>query len=225
MTHKLGFMLVMALLLAGVGMTSSVTESVAQRVQDKSGTATDISAQSEQQTKGNAGQRGGGQQRAIGQQRSIQQRGVTQQRSITRQRDIGQQRTITRQPDISRQRDIGQQRTITRQPNISRQRDIGQRKFGNIRGASRATIAGRNYSIWRGSHRVHRDGRWRTFVGLSALSAVMFGSAYYYPYAYIDAPAPYCEGLTEDGCQLQWQAVSTLEGPTEFVCVAYCPWQ
>ena len=178
-------------------------------MQDKSGDRDGHMAQSEQQTKGNAGQRGGGQQRAIGQQRSIQQRGVTQQRSITRQRDIGQQRTITRQPDISRQRDIGQQRTITRQPNISRQRDIGQRKFGNIRGASRATIAGRNYSIWRGSHRVHRDRLLAEFVGLSALSAVMFGSAYYYPYAYIDAPAPYCEGLTEDGCQLQWQAVST----------------
>ena len=79
--------------------------------------------------------------------------------------------------------------------------------------------------MWRGSHRVHRHGYWRTFVGLSALSAVAFGSTYYYPYAYIDAPAPYCDGLTEDGCQLQWEAVPTLEGPTEFACVAYCPWQ
>jgi hypothetical protein len=224
MTHTLGFTLVMALLLAGVGMTSSVTESVAQRVQDRSGTATDISAQSEQRTRGNAGQRGGGQQRSI-QQRSIgQQRGI-QQHSIGQQRSVTQQRSITRQRDIGQQRTITRQRDIARQPDISRQRDIGQRKFGKIRGASRATIAGRNYSIWRGSHRVHRHGRWRTFVGLSALSAVMFGSAYYYPYAYIDAPAPYCEGLTEDGCQLQWQAVFTLEGPTEFVCVAYCPWQ
>jgi hypothetical protein len=53
----------------------------------------------------------------------------------------------------------------------------------------------------------------------------MYGAALYYPYAYIDAPAPYCEGLTGDGCQLQWQAVPTLEGPAEFQCVAYCPWQ
>jgi hypothetical protein len=77
----------------------------------------------------------------------------------------------------------------------------------------------------RNSHRVRRGGQWRTFVGLGALSAIMFGSAYYYPYAYIDAPARYCEGLTEDGCQLQWQAVPTFEGPTELQCVAYCPWQ
>ena len=53
----------------------------------------------------------------------------------------------------------------------------------------------------------------------------MVGSAYYYPYAYIDAPAPYCEGLTEDGCRLQWSEVPTLEGPMEYQCVAYCPWQ
>jgi hypothetical protein len=72
---------------------------------------------------------------------------------------------------------------------------------------------------------VRRGGHWRTFVGLGTLGAIMFGTAYYYPYAYIDAPASYCEGLTEDGCQLQWRAVPTLEGPTEFQCVAYCPWQ
>jgi hypothetical protein len=28
-----------------------------------------------------------------------------------------------------------------------------------------------------------------------------------------------------EGCQLRWQAVPTIEGPTEFQCVAYCPWQ
>jgi hypothetical protein len=95
----------------------------------------------------------------------------------------------------------------------------------SLRGAGRATIAGRNFSIWRGSYRVHRRGYWRTFVGLSALSAIMVGSAYYYPYAYIDAPENYCEGLTEDGCQLQWQEVQTLEGLTESQCVAYCPSQ
>ena len=95
----------------------------------------------------------------------------------------------------------------------------------SIRGASRATIAGRNFSIWRDARRVRRGGNWRTFVGLSTLGALMVGSAYYYPYAYIDAPAPYCEGLTEDGCRLQWSEVPTLEGPMEYQCVAYCPWQ
>ena len=258
MPHKTGLTLATALVLASTGIFGFAFESDAQSSQSVSAGGMDLSAQREQRTKGNAGQRGqgGGQQRNIGQQRVItpqrdigqqraitrqrdigQQRAITrqrdigQQRTITRQRDIGQQRTITRQRDIgqqraiTRQRDIGQQRAITRQGDITRQRDIGQRRFSNIRGASRTTIAGRNYSVWRGSHRVYRHGHWRTFVGLGALSAIAFGSAYYYPYAYIDAPAPYCDGLTEDGCQLQWQAVRTLEGPTEFVCVAYCPWQ
>jgi hypothetical protein len=54
---------------------------------------------------------------------------------------------------------------------------------------------------------------------------MMFGSALYYPYAYIDASYDYCQGWTEDGCQLHWLAVPTEEGPTEFQCVAYCPWQ
>jgi hypothetical protein len=62
------------------------------------------------------------------------------------------------------------------------------------------------------------------FVGLSVLTPVVFGTAYYYPYAYVDAPAPHCDGLTEDGCELEWQSVPTLEGQAEFACVAYCPW-
>lgn len=93
------------------------------------------------------------------------------------------------------------------------------------RGAGRATIAGRNYSVWRSNYRVrHRNG-WYTFVGLSALTAIAIGSYEYYPYAYISAPEPYCDGLTEDGCQLVWQEVETIEGDIIPQCVAYCPWQ
>ena len=125
------------------------------------------------------------------------------------------------QPKITQQQRI-QQSKITQQRKVGQPKKLGHAK---IRYANRVTVAGKNYSIWRRGHRVHRHGQWRTFVGLSALSAVMFGSAYYYPYAYIDVPAPYCEGLTEDGCELQWEAVPTIEGPTEFVCVAYCPWR
>jgi hypothetical protein len=95
----------------------------------------------------------------------------------------------------------------------------------SIRGASRATISGQNFSIRRGSYRAYRGGYWRTFVGLSTLGAILIGSAHYYPYAYIDAPDAYCKGWTEDDCQLQWQAVATIEGPTEYQCVAYCPWR
>jgi hypothetical protein len=161
------------------------------------------------------------------------QQGAPQQRSITRQ--PGFQPKAVQQPKIQ-QRTI-EQRRITQQPGLQKhiqpgtvkgQRVLGQPKqFGHvtIRNAGNLNVAGRNYSVWRGSHRVYRDGYWRTFVGLSALSAVAFGAAYYYPYAYIDAPAPYCDGLTEDGCQLQWEPVPTIEGPTAFACVAYCPWQ
>jgi hypothetical protein len=108
----------------------------------------------------------------------------------------------------------------------NRPRTFGQRPqtgHVNIRNASRVNVGGMNYSIWRNGHRVYRDGYWTTFVGLSVLTPVVLGSTYYYPYAYIDAPAPYCDGLTEDGCELQWAPVPTLEGTTEFACVAYCP--
>ena len=68
-------------------------------------------------------------------------------------------------------------------------------------------------------------GGWRTFVALSTLGAIAIGASEYYPYAYISAPAPYCEGLTEDGCQLMWQDVETIEGDVIPQCVAYCPWK
>jgi hypothetical protein len=72
---------------------------------------------------------------------------------------------------------------------------------------------------------VLRQGGWRTFVTLGTLAGLVVGGATYYPYAYVDAPAPYCDGLTEDGCQLQWVDVETLEGGVESQCVAYCPRQ
>jgi hypothetical protein len=93
------------------------------------------------------------------------------------------------------------------------------------RGAGRAVIRGQNYSVWRGGYRVRHGGGWRTFVALSVLGAIVIGSRQYYPYAYLSAPAPYCEGLTEDGCQLVWQDVQTIEGDVIPQCVAYCPWQ
>jgi len=101
----------------------------------------------------------------------------------------------------------------------------GGRRGFVVRDASRATIAGRNFSVWHDSHRVRRGGHWRTLVALRTLAIITFGSAPYYPYAYIDAPAPYCQGVTEDGCRLQWEEVPTLEGPRVYECVAYCPRQ
>jgi hypothetical protein len=93
------------------------------------------------------------------------------------------------------------------------------------RGAGHAVIRGQNYSAWRSGYRIRHGDGWRTFVALSALGAIAIGSSQYYPYAYISAPQPYCEGLTEDGCELMWQEVETIEGDVINQCVAYCPWQ
>ena len=92
-------------------------------------------------------------------------------------------------------------------------------------GASRTAIHGRHFTAWRSGYRARRGSGWRTFGALSALSAIVIGSSTYYPYAYISAPQPYCDGLTEDGCELMWQEVTTLEGDLAYQCVAYCPWQ
>jgi len=89
----------------------------------------------------------------------------------------------------------------------------------------KATIRGRNYTVWRSTHRVRHDGRWATLAAISTLGIFVFGGANYYPYAYISATGPYCEGVTEDGCVLEWTEVPTLEGPRLYQCVAYCPWQ
>ena len=94
-----------------------------------------------------------------------------------------------------------------------------------VRGAGRTVIRGQNYSAWRSGYRVRHGSNWRTFVALGALGAIAIGARHYYPYAYISAPGPYCEGLTVDGCELVWQQVETIEGDVIDQCVAYCPWQ
>ena len=101
---------------------------------------------------------------------------------------------------------------------------LGLRTIGSS-STGKAVIRGRNYTVWRGAHRVRHDGRWATLATISTLSIIIFGGANYYPYAYISATGPYCEGVTDDGCVLEWQEVQTLEGPTLYQCVAYCPWQ
>jgi hypothetical protein len=92
-------------------------------------------------------------------------------------------------------------------------------------GAFHTTIGGRNYSLWRSGYRARYHGGWRTFVALGALGVITVGAAQYYPYAYIDAPADYCDGMTEDGCQMVYDEVQTEEGDVVPQCVAYCPWQ
>ena len=93
-------------------------------------------------------------------------------------------------------------------------------------GSGQWAYGGRNYTYWRGGpYRVRYDNGWRTFVALSVLAPIAVGAATYYPYAYLSAPADVCEGITEDGCQLTWTEVETVEGGTAPQCVSYCPWQ
>ncbi len=195
-----GLVLLTTITLAATGIVGSVSDGVAQSAQDRLSGMTQISAQAQQKKGGNVGQHNI--------QRNVGQRNI--------QRNVGQRKI---------QRNVDQRKN---------QRNVGQRKIdqagrklraASIRGASRARIGGRNYSIWRGRHRVRHGGRWRTFVALSTLGAIAIGSSEYYPYAYISAPEPYCEGLTEDGCELRWQEVQTIEGDLIDQCVAYCPWQ
>jgi len=101
---------------------------------------------------------------------------------------------------------------------------LGLRTVGKS-STGKATIRGRNYTVWRGTHRVRHSGRWATLAAISTLSVFVLGGASYFPYAYVSATGPYCEGVTEDGCVLEWQEIPTLEGPRVYQCVAYCPWQ
>jgi hypothetical protein len=100
----------------------------------------------------------------------------------------------------------------------------GFRAIGPSR-SGRIIISGRNYSVWRGSHRVRYRGRWATLAAIGALGVIVYSGASYYPYAYVSATGPYCEGLTDDGCVLQWQEVPTIDGESVLQCVTYCPWQ
>ena len=209
MMHKLGLTLATALVLAVAGTLGSVSESAAQTAQDYLGIATDISTQANQRKARNAGQRN------VGQRKASPRRATP--------RNVGQRRATPR--------NVGQRKASPRKasPRKAARRNVGQPRRGlggvSIRGARRFAVAGRHYSLWRGRYRVRRHGGWRTFVALSALGSLAIGAATYYPYAYINAPAPFCDGLTRDGCQLRWLAVRTVEGPTEFQCVAYCPWR
>ena len=140
-------------------------------------------------------------------QRKATSRAVTQRKATSR--------AVTQQKAAPRVVTPKGTRTVT----ASRLRGVP------TQGVSSAVISGHNYSAWRSGHRVRHGRGWRTFVALSALGAIAIGSSEYYSYAYITAPENYCEGLTEDGCELMWQDVETIEGDIIPQCVAYCPWQ
>ena len=85
-------------------------------------------------------------------------------------------------------------------------------------------LAHRVAPIWRsGPKRIWVGGRWKVFVPFTAIGAVTIGGAYYWPDAYINVGRPYCEGVTADGCRLNWQFVKFDDGGGAYQCVQYCP--
>jgi len=214
MTNKMGLTLFTAGLLSAAVLFAPCTPSVAQ---ERSATSTEFSAQQGKKDD----------KRKVVAPRRAQPRVVAPQRTAPRvvaphrtaPRVVAPQRTAPRmvtQPKVT-------PRVIT--PRGTRAVTASRLRGVPARGAGRTVIRGQNYSAWRSGYRVRRGSGWRTFVALSALGAIAIGSSEYYPYAYISAPEPYCEGLTEDGCELMWQEVETLEGDVINQCVAYCPWQ
>jgi len=150
-------------------------------------------------------------------QRKATSRAVTQRKATSR--------AVTQRKATSRA--VTQQKAAPRVVTPKGKRTVTASRLRGVptQGVSSAVISGHNYSAWRSGHRVRHGRGWRTFVALSALGAIAIGSSEYYPYAYISAPENYCEGLTEDGCELMWQDVETIEGDIIPQCVAYCPWQ
>jgi hypothetical protein len=77
--------------------------------------------------------------------------------------------------------------------------------------------------LWKGGQKkLYWRGKWRTFVPLAALGAVAIGGAYYYADGYLTTARPYCQGVTPEGCRLNWQRVDFEEGDGDWQCVQYC---
>jgi len=77
--------------------------------------------------------------------------------------------------------------------------------------------------VWKsGPKKVWYGNKWKFFVPLTALGVVALGGAYYYPDAYLTTSRNYCEGISENGCRLNWQRVNFEDGEGEWQCVQYC---
>ncbi|KAA5597294.1 hypothetical protein [Blastochloris sulfoviridis] len=251
MTRVLRAPLVTALVIAIAGLFGASSASVAQDTQNSSGHRAGASAPSQQKSRAVVAPRSGGKSDAMPRRaapRNVAPRASGRSATVPRQAAPNQAKPYQAKPRQAKPRQAKPRQAAPGQATPSRQakpreeaprhatpsrqatprnasRPARDLQGVSLRGAKRVAVGGRNYAIHRDSHRVRRSDGWRTFVGLSALGSVAIAAATYYPYAYIDAPARLCDGLTEDGCRLRWQEVPTIEGPAAYQCVAYCPWQ
>lgn len=77
--------------------------------------------------------------------------------------------------------------------------------------------------MWKGGgKKMWWGNKWKIFVPLTALGVVALGGYYFYPDAYLTVARPYCEGITPDGCRLNWQQVEFEDGDGDWQCVQYC---
>lgn len=241
--YRKAAMTLVALVLGGAFVLVSTPASAQQQEQQKQ--------QQPQQGKARGGgggthaiaPRGGNRAAAPHTRRDAGQRAVKQRRERTaaphtvtqrKMRTAGPRKVIERKATERKARTIRERnvRRGTKTPKIATPRrnetpvtTSGETRRPPLRGISRMHAGGRNFSVWRGKHRVRHNNGWRTFVSVGALSSIMFGDNNYYPYAYISADEPYCSGLTDEGCQLHWREAETVEGEEIYQCVAYCPWR
>ena len=178
------------------------------------------------------------------QQKSIQKQNVQPKVKVQQKQNFQQKKQFNVQQNQQNQQNQ-QQLQGKKQINVQQQNlKVQQKKYTgppkqftpkhnnvvykyNMKGSNQAFVNGKHYTIWHGNntYRIRYGNSWRTFVALGVLAPLLIGADHYYPYAYIDAPGPYCAGLTEDGCQLVYDEVETINGDVYPQCVAYCPWQ
>jgi hypothetical protein len=81
---------------------------------------------------------------------------------------------------------------------------------------------GRQFGFWRGSRSFWYGGILRRLVAIGSIGAIYYGTEEYYPYGYVAMARPYCSGVDDNGCVLQWRDVPTEDGSVIPQCVQAC---
>jgi hypothetical protein len=214
-------------------MGPSGTVSSAPRGAAFSAVTVELSAEAKKDDKNKNKNKNQGQQH--NKQKSIQQN--QKSKNFKQKQNVQQKQNINKkQINVQQQKKFEQQQFKKQNVQKTQKKFTGQpKKFTpkhnhtvlnfKLNNANHASFHGKNYTVYRRDYRVRHNGRWRTFVGLGLLAPLLIGVSEFYPYAYLDVPDAYCEGLTEDGCELVYDDVETLDGDLIPQCVAYCPWQ
>ena len=196
---------------------------------------------------GNLNRRGGGDGN-VNQQGNVNRRGggdgnVNQQGNLNRRGgdgNVNQQGNVNRRgggdSNVNRNIDANRNAKVIRNVDVNRGTAVklttGPGRVSTTtkfvhKGPTVVLAGNRVAPVWRGNvqRRLWWGGRWRVFAPVAALGVVAIGGAYFYPDAYLAVSRPYCDGLSPNGCQLNWQRVAFADGGDEWQCVQYCPRQ